>query len=149
VLDRWLDLPESHVASSFGAGLVLSTVALVIGVVGIVWAVRVYRNGLRRDGTDPTIVRLGGFAGVLQNAWYIDIGVSRFVSGPATAFARFLSEGVERGGIDGAVNGVAAAARGGGGGLRRLQTGLVRNYALGIALGTVLLLLYVATRVTL
>jgi NADH-quinone oxidoreductase subunit L len=149
VLDRWLDLPESHVASSFGAGLVLSTVALVIGVIGIVWAVRVYRNGLRRDGTDPTVVRLGGFAGVLQNAWYIDIGVSRFVSGPATAFARFLSEDVERGGIDGAVNGVAAAARGGGGGLRRLQTGLVRNYALGIALGTVLLLLYVATRVTL
>ena len=36
----------------------------------------------------------------------------------------------------------------GSGGLRRLQTGLVRNYALGIALGTVLLLLYMATRVT-
>ena len=39
-------------------------------------------------------------------------------------------------------------ARAGGGGLRRLQTGLVRNYALGIALGAVLLLLYIATRVT-
>jgi hypothetical protein len=32
--------------------------------------------------------------------------------------------------------------------LRRIQTGLVRNYALGIAIGTVLLLLYAATRVT-
>ena len=40
------------------------------------------------------------------------------------------------------------APRGGSGGLRRLQTGLVRNYALGIALGTVLLLVYIATRVT-
>jgi len=39
-------------------------------------------------------------------------------------------------------------ARAGSGGLRRLQTGLVRNYALGIALGAVLLLLYIATRVT-
>ena len=81
-------------------------------------------------------------------SWYIDIGIAKFVSGPVTAFARFLSEGVDRAGIDGAVNGIATAARESGGGLRRLQTGLVRNYALAIALGTVLLLLYVATRVT-
>jgi NADH-quinone oxidoreductase subunit L len=148
LLDRWLDLPESHVASSFGAGLLLSTVALAVGVVGILAGLSVYRNGLRRDGTDPGVERLGGFAGVLQNAYYLDIGLARFVSGPVTAFARFLSDGVDRAGIDGAVNGIATAARGTGGGLRRLQTGLVRNYALGIALGTVLLLLYVATRVT-
>jgi NADH-quinone oxidoreductase subunit L len=147
VLDRWLDLPESHAATSFGAGLVLSTVALVIGVVGIVWGISVYRRGLRGDGADPTAERLGGFAGVLQNAWYLDIGLARFVSGPVTTFARFLSEGVDRAGIDGAVNGIATVAREGSGGLRRLQTGLVRNYALGIAIGTVLLLLYVATRV--
>jgi NADH-quinone oxidoreductase subunit L len=147
ILDRWLDLPESHLATSFGAGLLLSTVALVIGVVGIVWAARVYRNGLRGDGADPAVERLGGFAGVLQNAWYLDIGLARFVSGPVTMFARFLSDGVDRTGIDGAVNGIATAAREGSGGLRRVQTGLVRNYALGIAIGTVLLLLYVATRV--
>jgi NADH-quinone oxidoreductase subunit L len=148
LLDRWLDLPESHLASSFGAGLLLSTVALVVGVVGIVAGISIYRYGLRRDGTDPGVERLGGFAGVLQNAYYLDVGLARFVSGPVTAFARFLSDGVDRAGIDGAVNGIATAARGSGGGLRRLQTGLVRNYALGIALGTVLLLLYVATRVT-
>jgi NADH-quinone oxidoreductase subunit L len=148
LLDRWLDLPESHVASSFGAGLLLSTIALAVGVVGILAGLSVYRNGLRRDGTDPGVERLGGFAGVLQNAYYLDIALARFVSGPVTAFARFLSDGVDRAGIDGAVNGIATAARGSGGGLRRLQTGLVRNYALGIALGTVLLLLYVATRVT-
>ncbi len=148
VLDRWLDLPESHAASSFGLGLLLSTVALIIGLIGIVWGVRVYQNGLRGDGTDSTVERLGGFARVLQNAWYIDYGVSRVVSGPITAFARFLSEGVDGAGIDGAVNGIATAAREGGGALRRLQTGLVRNYALGIAFGTVALLVYVATRVT-
>ena len=42
-------------------------------------------------------------------------------------------------GIDGAVNGIGAGFRAAGGGLRRLQTGLVRNYALGIVFGTVLL----------
>ncbi|MDP9332949.1 MAG: NADH-quinone oxidoreductase subunit L [Actinomycetota bacterium] len=148
VLDRWLELPESHLASSFGLGLLLSTVAVAVGVIGIYFGVRFYRDGLRRDGTDPGVERLGGFAGVLQNAYYLDLGLARFVSGPVTAFARFLSDGVDRAGIDGAVNGIAAGARAGGGTLRRLQTGLVRNYALGIALGTVMLLLYVATRVT-
>ena len=34
--------------------------------------------------------------------------------------------------IDGAVNGIGAAFRAGGGGLRTVQTGLVRNYALAI-----------------
>jgi NADH-quinone oxidoreductase subunit L len=148
VLDRWLELPESHHASSFGLGLLLSTIAVAVGVTGIYLGVRFYRNGLRGDGTDPAVERLGGFAGVLQNAYYLDIGLARLVSGPVTAFARFLSDDVDRAGIDGAVNGIAAGARGGGGTLRRLQTGLVRNYALGIALGTVLLLLYAATRVT-
>ena len=148
LLDRWLELPEAVHTPSFSAAFVLSTIALTVGVIGIVVGISVYRNGLRADGTDPTVERLGGFAGVLQNAWYIDVGLARFVSGPVTAFARFLSDGVDRKGIDGAVNGVATAARAGSGGLRRLQTGLVRNYALGIALGTVLLLLYIATRVT-
>jgi NADH-quinone oxidoreductase subunit L len=148
VLDRWLELPEPAVVHHFYTGLLLSTVALVVGVVGIVLGVAIYRNGLRRDGTDPGVERLGGFAGVLENAYYIDAGLARFVSGPVTAFARFLSDGVDRAGIDGAVNGIAAGARAGGGTLRRVQTGLVRNYALGIALGTVLLLLYVATRVS-
>jgi NADH-quinone oxidoreductase subunit L len=148
VLDRWLRLPESAVATHFYSGLFLSTIALAAGVVGIVFGIAFYRNGLRGDGTDPGVERLGGFAGVLQNAYYLDIGLARFVSGPVTAFARFLSDGVDRAGIDGAVNGIGSAARAGGGSLRRLQTGLVRNYALGIALGTVLLLLYMATRVT-
>jgi NADH-quinone oxidoreductase subunit L len=148
VLDRWLDLPESHLASSFGLGLLLSTIAVAIGVIGIYFGVRLYKNGLRSDGADPTVEGLGRFAGILQNAYYLDIGLARFVSGPVTAFARFLSDGVDRAGIDGAVNGIATAARAGGGGLRRLQTGLVRNYALGIAFGAVLLLVYMATRVT-
>ena len=51
--------------------------------------------------------------------------------------------------IDGAVNGIAArGSAGAAAGCGEPQTGLVRNYALGIALGAVLLLLFVATRAT-
>ena len=91
-------------------------------------------------------MRLGAFGKVLDNGYYLDVGLARFVSGPVTAFARFLSEGVDRDVIDGAVNGIAHGFRGIGGGLRKVQTGLVRNYALAIVLGAVLVLVFVTTR---
>ena len=49
--------------------------------------------------------------------------------------------------IDGTVNGVARLTAQTGRQLRRLQTGYVRNYALGIGIGAAIILAYVATRV--
>ena len=43
--------------------------------------------------------------------YYFDVGLARFVSGPVTAFARFLSDGVDRDVIDGAVNGIGHTFR--------------------------------------
>ncbi len=149
VLTRWLEpvfgVPEPEV-SSFGIGFALSTIALVAAIVGIVWGRAVYRNGLPESGEDPTVERLGPFAKVLANAYYFDAGIARFVSGPLTAAARFLSGDVDHKGIDGAVNGVAAGFKAAGGGLRKLQTGLVRNYALAIVFGAVVLVGYMLIR---
>jgi len=86
---------------------------------------------------------------VLANGYYLDVGLARFVSGPVTSAARFLSEGIDRDVIDGAVNGLGRVFRGAGGGLRKVQTGLVRNYALAIVLGAVLLVVFVSTRASL
>jgi NADH-quinone oxidoreductase subunit L len=58
-----------------------------------------------------------------------------------------LSANFDKGIIDGAVTGTGELVRGMGGQLRKLQTGYVRNYALGIAAGTVALLAYVLVRV--
>ena len=108
-----------------------------------------YRNGLDADGTDPARAARP-FAKVLANAYYLDVGLARFVSGPGhVGFARFLNDGIDRDVIDGAVNGVGHAFRSAGGGLRKVQTGLVRNYALAIVLGAVLLVVFVTTRATL
>jgi NADH-quinone oxidoreductase subunit L len=153
LLDRWLEpvlrgAPEIR-ATSFGAGFALSTGALVIAIVGIVVGRALYRNGLDAKGDDPAVERLGPFAKVLANAYYLDAGLARFVSGPATSAARFLNEGIDRDVIDGAVNGVGRAFRGIGGGLRKVQTGLVRNYALAIVVGAVLLVAFVTTRASL
>jgi NADH-quinone oxidoreductase subunit L len=150
-LSRWLEpiLAKPEVPlPSFATAFALSTVAVVVALVGIVAARAVYMNGLNADGTDPGAERLGPFEKVLANAYYLDIGLARFVSGPVTLFANFLSRSVDRGVIDGAVNGIGTLARRGGQGLRRAQTGLVRNYALGIAIGMFALLVYVTTRAT-
>jgi NADH-quinone oxidoreductase subunit L len=151
-LDRWLEpvlrgapvIPEE-----LGTEFILATIAVALAVAAIILGRAWYRNGLDAEGHDPTVERLGGFANVLANAYYLDVGLARFVSGPVTALARFLSEGVDRDTIDGAVNGIGSGFRRMGGGLRRVQTGLVRNYALAIFIGAVVLLAFITTRVTL
>jgi NADH-quinone oxidoreductase subunit L len=149
-LDIWLEPVMGGVrevtASSFVQGFVLSMVALLVAVTGIAIGRAVYRKGVPADGTDPAEVRLGGFAKVLEHAYYVNDAVEWSVRVPGTLFARFLARDVDKGAIDGAVNGIGKVTREGGLGLRRLQTGLVRNYALAIVLGTVVLLLYVSTR---
>jgi NADH-quinone oxidoreductase subunit L len=134
--------------TSFGGAFVLSTIALIIAVVGIVVARAIYLNGLNPDGTDPGAVRLGAFANVLANGYYIDAAWSRFVDRVLRPAALLISNGLDRGVIDGAVNGIATLARQSGQGLRRVQTGLVRNYALAIVGGAVVLLVYIGTRAT-
>ena len=79
---------------------------------------------------------------MLGNAYYYDTGISRLVDGPLRWFASFLDRVVDTKIIDGAVNGVGWLFKQAAGSLRHLQDGLVRRYALGIAFGTVAILLY-------
>ena len=137
LLDRWLapilrTAPEIT-PTSFGAAFLLSTIALAIAVVGIVVGVR----GLPQRAATPTAPtrrskRLGGVrARCSTTRYYLDIGLARFVSGPVTAFARFLSDGrrPRRDRRRGQRHRPRVPARGGGG-LRRCRPGCVRNYAL-------------------
>jgi NADH-quinone oxidoreductase subunit L len=68
------------------------------------------------------------------------------VGGPGRRAAEWLARTFDGGVIDGAVNGLGRLFREGGQGLRRVQSGLVRTYAVGIALGAVALLLFVLVR---
>ena len=74
----------------------------------------------------------------LRRAWYIDWAYDRFIARPSTEVAVETSSVVETKGIDGAVNGVAGLVRATGRQLRKVQTGYVRNYALGLTAGLVL-----------
>ena len=85
---------------------------------------------------------------VLQRGWYLNDAYAAFFGGPATVGAEFTSEVVDHEVIDGAVNGVGVLVRSGAGQLRKLQSGYVRSYALGIAAGAVLLLAWFFSRVS-
>jgi NADH-quinone oxidoreductase subunit L len=94
-----------------------------------------------RAAIDPAAVaaRLGLLYRLAANGWYFDLVYQRAVVRPLDAFASWLWRNVDIAIIDGAVNGVARAVAATAQLWRRLQTGLVANYALVIALGTVLL----------
>ncbi|MBK1784150.1 NADH-quinone oxidoreductase subunit L [Prauserella cavernicola] len=81
----------------------------------VAWPVRAARKDLYGNALNETLV-------ATPSLW-------------ATRFAVFL----DNRGVDGAVNGLAAALGGGSGRMRRLQTGFVRSYALSMLGGTVLI----------
>ena len=82
---------------------------------------------------------------ILAHAWYYDESISSFVAGPGERAFEEVAH-FDRGIIDGAVNGVAGLVRFGASKLRLAQTGYVRNYALGIAVGAFILVGLFLTR---
>jgi NADH-quinone oxidoreductase subunit L len=145
-LAHWLEpvfegAAEIH-TTSFMSAFWLSTLSVAFGVVGIAIAVALYRRGIPSPTEDPLPRRLGPAARVLEHAWYVDEAVSNTVRGPGRGFADWLNRGFDGRVVDGAVNGVADLVRRTGGGLRRVQSGLVRNYALGVVFGAAGLLLF-------
>ncbi|HYH52413.1 MAG TPA: NADH-quinone oxidoreductase subunit L [Acidimicrobiia bacterium] len=141
-LSDWLHaaVPVEHVGPhSFEEGLVLAAAALLLAALAILWATSVYRRGLA-NGEDPFRARLGGLGRFFERGWGLDPAVSWFVDKPGRAAAEVLSQPVDQGVIDGAVNGVAAGMAGLGGLLRRAQTGFVRNYALTLLSGATVVL---------
>jgi NADH-quinone oxidoreductase subunit L len=145
-LDEWLEpvfagVTQPH-PSSFDEGLALTGVAFLFAAIGIAAAYALYRRGLRTPAEDPLPQRLGDVGNVLGHAYYYDEGVSAAVGGPGEATGDFLDRDVDQRVIDGAVNGTAHLVRQAGEGLRHMQDGLVRRYALGIAIGVAALLTF-------
>ena len=83
---------------------------------------------------------------MLQRSCYIDDVYDAVIGKPGAAVAQFTATVIDARVIDGAVNGVGRLARGLGGGIRKVQTGFVRQYALGVVLGLVALLAWMAAR---
>ena len=142
-LEHWLEPSFGHALHPHefegSEQLVLALVATAAAAGGIALA---YITWYRRP-----IAELSGLEPEpLKRAWFVDAAYSAVMGGPARWLADRAAYVVDAKVIDGAVNGLATVVRTGGGQLRRLQTGYVRNYALGVAAGAVLLLAYTVAR---
>lgn len=142
-LNRWLEpvVGENQVHLSLG-GLQLTIELLLsttIAIAGIIAAYLVYL----KHKVDPRRIELPFFA----NGWYIDQSITKFMGGAGRKGFELIAM-FDKVVIDGAVNGVGRATRGGAARLRSIENGYVRWYALMIGIGAVLLVAFAMTQVS-
>ena len=131
---------ETHsggAAHEGGVGISIMVVATAMGLIGIAGAYYVYvLNPTLPDRFARQWQSL--YRGSL-NKWYVDEAYDRTIVRPTLFAATELWKRVDVNVVDGAVNGVARAIAWGGWLLRLLQSGQAQHYALGMALGAVVL----------
>ncbi|MFM7756885.1 MAG: NADH-quinone oxidoreductase subunit L [Actinomycetota bacterium] len=136
-LEKWLEpvieFGEADIKGTWAYDnkYILLGVAIVVALAGIAISVAVYSKK-KLPVVEPAL---------LADGWRYDRTITDFMGGPG----RRAFDGVawaDRTIVDGAVNGVGTVVRRTGGTVRRLQTGAVRNYAAGITIGVLALLVW-------
>ena len=121
--------------------IVISTAVALIGI-GLAWFVYLSK----RIDWQALRTRLWRTKRTMQQGFYVNALYSSAIVAPAKLGAAFLAYVVDARVIDGAVNGLGHAFRGLAVVGRRVQTGLVRNYALAFLAGAVGILFYLAVK---
>ncbi len=126
--------PPHHGGTAYG----IMAAATLMGLLGIAGAYYVY---VANPGLPDRLARQWQMAYRLSlNKWFVDEVYDRLFVSPTFAAANGLWQRVDVAVIDGAVNGVARAIAWCGWLLRLLQSGQTQHYALGMALGVVVIL---------
>jgi len=134
--------PEAFAIGGIDGVLILLSVAAA--TTGLVAGIALF-GFFRRRGRHTTVERITSANGAtrflyrasLNKWWFDDLNDLLFIriGGRVAAFLWWFDRTI----VDGTVNGVGALTRGAGGGLRQIQTGRVQNYALGIAIGLIVM----------
>ncbi len=148
-------LPNVHPFISF-LGSVFSSVHISEGSLGIQWlstglsilaallgifvAWRMYGRGFAYKENSNPIYQL------VLHKYYVDEILNAIIVQPILWLGRTATRFLEGDTLDKGSQGVALVLRGTSAGLRRLQTGYMRNYALAILVGVVLIIVYYAVR---
>jgi NADH-quinone oxidoreductase subunit L len=119
------------------AAPIIMAVATLVGLVGIGTAYYVY---VANPSLPDRLARRWRSAYELSlHKWYFDELYDRSFVRPTFSLAAGLWKQIDVNIIDAAVNGVARAVAWGGWLLRLIQSGQIQHYALGMALGTVII----------
>jgi NADH-quinone oxidoreductase subunit L len=135
---------EHRAATGGLSELALGAIAVAVAVVGIALAWFVYGSG--RIDWQALRMRFGGVRRALARGLYVDDAYGAVLVTPGKAASAFSAYVFDARVVDGAVNGIGRgfgrlAVWG-----RRLQTGLVRTYALAFLLGAAALVLVMVVR---
>jgi NADH-quinone oxidoreductase subunit L len=131
---------EPHGYALFGIDGVLILASVAVATIGLVVGMALFGifNRRGRQARVDGIVAASGVTRFLYRAslnkwWFDDLNDLLFIriGGRVAALMWWFDRTI----VDGTVNGVGTLVRGAGGGLRQIQTGRVQNYALGIAIG--------------
>jgi len=117
---------------------VLAAVDVVAALIGLVAALTIWRDLSFGERFESTF---------FERVWYWDDFYDATIGRPLTEVAVFDESVVEPKVIDGAVTAVAVAIRNSAEGLRKVQSGFVRQYALAMVLGFAVIVVYLVARV--
>jgi NADH-quinone oxidoreductase subunit L len=121
---------------SFVTGWISTGLSLVLAALGIFTAWRLYGRGfVYKENTNPLYQ-------LLLHKYYVDEALDAVLVKPLQALGRGLNKVLEGSTLDGGSRGIASFFQGTSGVLRKIQTGYMRNYALGILFGVVLIVVY-------
>jgi NADH-quinone oxidoreductase subunit L len=137
---------ESHVPSGLTPWL-LAGGALLVAAGGIFIAHSFYRTrsgGVRRR---VALQRYAWLIGPAREKFYVDRAYGALIVMPGKRFAQYCASFLDRRVVDGIVNGTGRFVAGFSEGLRKVQTGYVRNYAATFFLGVVVVFSVVVLRV--
>jgi NADH-quinone oxidoreductase subunit L len=123
-------------------GLMAGSVAVALLGIGLAY----YLYHVRPSRPGEIAASVPGLYNAVFNKYYVDeiydvLFVRRIVNGSVWLWRVFDASF-----IDGIVNGIGTLVRGGGGAIRRLQTGVVGNYAFSLLLGAVFVVGYILLR---
>lgn len=138
VLEHFLE-PIFHHPHHFSSGtatkIALAVISVAAGLIGISIAVLSWmKRRIPTDRLEPEF---------LENAMYVDSSYARVVGGPGTTSFQKTAD-FDRRIVDGGVNGLARAVVKLGQLIQPTQSGYMRNYAVGVALGALAILVVLA-----
>ena len=136
----WTNVPVTLPVASLSLQWLSTGLSVALGLLGILGAWALYRNGFYYKENKNPVYQL------VLHKYYIDEFFILVLIRPVLWIGRTASRLLERDALDGGSRGVAKVFSGTSSLLRRLQTGYMRNYALAILLGVVLIIVYYAVR---
>jgi NADH-quinone oxidoreductase subunit L len=139
-LEHFLEPVVGHSRIPGGvAPWLLAGAALLVALLGIAFAAALYVAPTGDARRRVLYARLRPLVDAARSKFYVDELYGRAIVAPGKALANFCAQTVDARIIDGIVVGVGRLVAGSAEGLRRLQTGYVRNYGATFLLGVVVI----------